>query len=342
MPDTRFWEHVFPGAGYIEAALAAVRQLRPESAATEVSELQFHEPLPLPPKSPIRLQLSFAPNGRGGFDFQFSSRESASSGWTRHASGKAANLSASPGTTMLDDVRCRCTELITAKAHYEEMARQGLDYGENFRAIRQIWRTRDEAIAELELDAGTTSEVGDYCVHPVLIDAALQVIAATIEPAAGRAYSNESYVPQGVRNVRFYSSTGGRATCLARLISGSPGDPEVFADLRLVTDSGGVCLEIEGLRLALVGSSQAGARGKLDDWLYQLEWDEVPRLEKTPELRGGSWIVFADAPAFGHQLARELSTAQLRLLSPSRKRSLAGTMRRNVAERRSVLLRAGR
>ncbi len=50
---------VFPGAGFIEAALAAIRELRTESAGAEIQDLRFVEPMPLPAKSPVRLQLAF-------------------------------------------------------------------------------------------------------------------------------------------------------------------------------------------------------------------------------------------------------------------------------------------
>ena len=194
---------VFPGAGYIEAALAAIRELRPESRGVEISGLRFHEPMPLSAKASRRLQLAVSPNASGGHDFQFSSRKNASAGWTRHASGTATGTDGPADPIALDEIRNRCTDLIAGHAHYDAMAGQGLDYGDNYRAITRLWRTRGEALAELELDAGAAAEAQDYCVHPILIDAALQLASATIEPTEGSTYSKESYVPQGVGRAAF-------------------------------------------------------------------------------------------------------------------------------------------
>src|ERR1700742_1966561 len=132
------------------------------------------------------------------------------------------------------------------------MAAQGHEYGANFRAIKQLWRAPGEALAELELDTVAAAEARDYCVHPILLDAALQLVAATIDSSEGDLYSTESYVPQGFDRVRFYSSPTHRATCIAQLKSGQAGDAELSANLQLIDIDGRVSLEVEGLRLAHV------------------------------------------------------------------------------------------
>lgn len=297
---------VLPGAAYIEAALAAMRELRGGDGPVEVSDLRFYEPLSLSAESSHRVQVAFSPNADGGYEFRFSARPSALVGWTRHAGGTAASTDATTEPVVLAEVRQRCTEWIAGALHYEAMAMQGLDYGDNFRAIRQLWRTQREAIAELELDAGAAADALAYGVHPILIDAALQVVAATIEPPEGSSYNKESYLPQGVGRARFYASPGDKAICTARLTSGQAGEPELRADLRLTDSDGRVCLEIEDLRLVHVGAAKIGARGKLRDWLYDLGWEEAPRSAATTAQRTGAWTIFTDAGGLGDRLAEKL------------------------------------
>ena len=294
---------VFPGAGYLEAALAAMRELRREPGPVEVTGLRFYEPMPLSEDEARRVQLAFSPNAGGGYDFQFSAREASSNSWTRHAGGMACGTDHPAEDFELSHLRERCTEQIAAETHYQAMAGQGLDYGENFRAIRHVWRRQSEAFAELELDAAATADVREYGVHPILLDAALQVVAATIDPAAGGIYSSESYLPHGVGRARFYQSPGDRAVCVARLKSGKAGDAELRADLLLVDHAGRVCLEIEDLSLVHVGAGQAGARGKLRDWMYDLCWEELPRSLTGRAATTGAWTIFADAHGLGDRLA---------------------------------------
>ncbi len=297
---------VFPGAGYLEAVFAALSELSSSPGVLEVSSLRFHEGMALLAESRQRMQVAFSPAANGGYDFQISARENTAAAWTKHASGKASVTAASAGAIALEDLHATCDEPIGGKQHYEAMSAQGLDYANNFRAIARLWRTRGEALAELELDAGVAAEAADYCVHPILIDAALQIVAATIDPSPGGVYSTESYVPQGIDRARFYASPGTRATCAARLKSGVAGDDELCADLQLIDAAGRVCLEIEGLRLAHVGAGQASARGKLHDWLYDLCWEEKPRVLSSAATSTGAWTIFADAGGFGARLAEEM------------------------------------
>jgi acyl transferase domain-containing protein/acyl carrier protein len=296
---------VFPGAGYIETVFAAMRQTRQSAGSVLVSGVRFHEWLALSAAARTRIQLAFSQVGTGGYDFQFSAREQGSGVWIRHASGKVFETAAHCGSPVpLGDIRKSCAEMITGQEHYQAMAAQGLEYSGSFRVITKLWRARGEAIAELELDSVAAAEASDYCAHPILIDAALQVVAATIEPAEGRVYSTESYVPQAVDCARFHSSPGTRVVCVARLRSGKAGDPEVRADLLLTDAEGQVCVEIEGLRLAHVGEAgQAGARGKIRDWLYDLCWEEKAHIAAAVPPKVRSWIIFTDTAGVGQRLA---------------------------------------
>ena len=296
---------VFPGAGYVEAALAALRETSLEPGVLEISGLRFHEAMALSQESRQRMQVAFSPTADRSYGFQISARRDAAA-WTKHASGKAYVTACAAGKVELEDPRGRCHEPIDGNSHYEAMSRQGLDYSGNFRAINRLWRTRGEALAELELATGVAAEAGDYCVHPILLDAALQIVAATIDPGEGGVYSAESYVPQAIDRARWHRSPGTRATCLAQLKSGQAGDDELCADLQLIDLEGQVCIEIEGLKLAHVGTGQAGARGKLRDWLYDLCWEEKPRAESSAAAKSGAWTIFSDAGGFGVRLAENL------------------------------------
>jgi acyl transferase domain-containing protein len=284
---------IFPAAGYVAAALGAIRQLRPDAPATEITALSLREALPISEAS-CRLQTLFSPSGDGSYGFQFSARQASAEDWAPTASGRAAVVRAPAASLAVGELRTGLTDHIAGAAHYEAMASQGLDYGKHFRAISQIWRSRGRAMAELALDDIAAAEAGDYCVHPILIDAALQTAAATLEPSEGKIYNEEQYLPQGMGRIRFSANPGPRALCTAELKSGAPKDPELTFDLRIVSEDGHLCLKIDDLRLAHVGSSQGIARGTVRDWMYELRWEETAR-EATSEAKTGRWAILGSS-----------------------------------------------
>jgi acyl transferase domain-containing protein/aryl carrier-like protein len=295
---------VFPGAGYIEAALTAMRQLRPEAAAFEISGLRFHEALPLS-ESGCQLQTVFSPGGDASYRFEFHARGAPANDWTRHASGQAIDIRLPAPYLPVSELRSGFTETVAGSAHYEAMALQGLEYGKHFRAITQVSRRTGQAMAEFILDDAAAAEARSYCIHPILIDAALQTAAATMEPSEGSIYRKEQYVPEGVGRVRFYANPGHRALCTAVLKSGKAKDPELCFDLRLVGEDGRVAMEIEDLRLAQVGYRQNGAPGRVRDWIYELRWEEAVR-ESTVGATAGNWIVLGNPDGAGERLAAVL------------------------------------
>ena len=115
---------MFPAAGYVDAAIAAMRHLRPSATAVEIAGLRFHEALPLS-ESLYRLQTVFSPVAEGTYQFQFNARRNVGDGWTRHASGRAVAVRASAAPRDLDALRRGLTEDISGSAHYEAMAGQG-------------------------------------------------------------------------------------------------------------------------------------------------------------------------------------------------------------------------
>lgn len=295
---------IFPAAGYVAAALAAMRQLRPDAAATEITTLYLREVLPIS-EAGCRLQTLFSPSGDGSYGFQFSARQASTEDWTPTASGRAAAVRAPAASLAVNELRLGLTDHIAGTAHYEAMASQGLDYGKHFRAISQIWRSRGRAVSELALDEIAAAEAPDYCVHPILIDAALQTAAATLEPSEGKIYNEEQYLPQGMGRVRFSANPGGRALCIAELKSGAPKDPELVFDLRIVSEDGQVCLEIDELRLAHVESTQGVARGSVRDWMYELRWEQAAR-EGTSDAKTGKWAIFGGSDDLCSALASVL------------------------------------
>src|SRR5262249_3106839 len=66
---------------------------------------------------------------------------------------------------------------------YERLAGRGYEYGPAFRGLQAMWRLGNEVFAEVALPELAGAKVGDYGIHPVLVDAALHAMGLAGEQA---------------------------------------------------------------------------------------------------------------------------------------------------------------
>jgi acyl transferase domain-containing protein/NAD(P)-dependent dehydrogenase (short-subunit alcohol dehydrogenase family)/acyl carrier protein len=194
----------------------------------------------------------------------------------------------------IDALKVRCPEPVAPEAHYEAMKASGLDYGPAFRGIRGLWVSSarpagagadhptaitsaaaiataiaQEALADIVLDP--TLADSRYAVHPAMLDAALQTVAAVV-----RRSDAASYLPRGVRRWQVYRPAADRLWCHAR-VTGREGDL-LAADLDLFDNDGTLLARMEGLTLARLGASR---RPALEESLIAERWEPRPLAAAT-------------------------------------------------------------
>lgn len=287
---------VLPGAACLEMALAAAQRLAP-GRRTVVAEVAFERVLALPEEATRQVQLVFT-SADGGYAFSLHSRPRSATGdcmWTRHASGKVhfADQEDAPAAVSGAPFEPRDAVEIRPAAHYRTLRANGLEYGPGFQAIVQLWRGQGEAWGHLELPSGLSSR--GYHVHPALLDAAFQVVAATVEEGG------PTYLPQGVGAWQVFGPADDRVLCHTRL-RGQPGDAVLEADLELADAQGRVFARLEGLRLSCLEES---GRLRLADSLLQRQWIPAP-LTATPSETPNRWLILAGADGVGSRLAATL------------------------------------
>ncbi|MBV9787114.1 MAG: SDR family NAD(P)-dependent oxidoreductase, partial [Chloroflexi bacterium] len=320
---------VLPGSAYIEMGLVAAAAL---GDSYRLCDVEFKQALFVPQTEPCNIQMAVSPGADGRSSFQIASTRPSEHGptsWIVNASGALepsarkgapANLNGTP-----QQIQARCTELISDAEHYEAMQSYKLMYGPQFRAINGIWRRDGEALGQLCLPAETAHESGSYLLHPVLLDAAFQVVAATL-PRGDR--SDDTFLPQGMRSVELYTTPATRIWCHAILRSSLEEDVDRHeADLWLLDENGQVVAEVQGLQLQRLGAATPhDSLARLDDWLYSIDWQPLSAAP-TP-IAGGSWLIFADDGGVGQQLAEVLRAQGVETLLVYREHGLA--QRNNV------------
>ncbi len=263
---------VFPGAAYVEMALAAARSLQTETANAPVGlrGIEFSRALFLPRRSATLVQLGVTNSGTR-FEVHGSTGDGAS--WTLHASGEVAtSVPDVRATETVADIRARCKTSVSHGDCYAALAQRGLEYGPAFRGIEQLLTGPGEAIGRIE---GPALDAGGYNLHPALLDAAFQLLIS----AAGGTQSNGSsggesgvFLPVQLRDLTLHAPAGGAFWAHARVVSSDGATLE--GDIQLLDDGGTVVASALGFRCQRL--DDARARESIDEWLYEYRWEEQP------------------------------------------------------------------
>ncbi|MEV8374741.1 polyketide synthase dehydratase domain-containing protein [Kribbella sp. NPDC056861] len=219
--DHRVGENVvFPGAGYVEAALAMFDDETP----CRIENLAFHRLLVLDPATINTLRLSFDPTTRE--ITMYGRRTGDDPAWVLHANGRRSGLAdptpPGPRSLSLEVLTAGLNEVERASI-YARFERAGLRYGPAFQDLRRLWLGTEEVVAEIEVEG---LDVNRYQLHPAVLDAAFQALLAVLRPQAD---GTSILVPVEMAEIRF-SELPVRVNCgltapgaAARRPSGRPG-----------------------------------------------------------------------------------------------------------------------
>ena len=293
-------EVVFPGAGYIEMALAAASHAGRGGEAVVLDDITVEQRLVLDASGAL-LQILVERAGPSGASFQIVSRTDGSDTWVRHAAGRIryeAPTEAPAPSTSPEAMKDGLSVVRSAEEHYARMVQAGLSYGPAFRGVERLWIGQERALSRIFLpeEAGPA---GAHVLHPALLDACFHSLDGV---TAG--LSEGAYLLVGVGRLRVRERPEGAAWADIRLRTPSGDRPElVEVDIRIVDDAGRVLVEIDAARARRLASS--AQRDALDDCMYVTAWRPRPVAEEpAPEAPSGTgWLVFTDRGGFGDVLA---------------------------------------
>ncbi len=269
-------EFVFPATGHIELAWAvASEQFRSEAFFLEA--LQFDSALIIPDNSrhPLDVRLEIV-SGEG--DYRICSRQAGATSdvpWSRHSSGRINTthdrFEKSSASLALLRGRFVETDSLSVETFYQIIRTAGLDYGERFRCIQELWHRDHEMLAHLELADELVHESQRCAIHTALFDACLHVVFADVHRNGN---PDRIYLPSGVDRVRFYRRPTRQVWCYVRVTQ----NDEAFlcSDSLIFDEAGELVAEVLGLtckRLAGAGSRPADT---LYDGCYEYRWTPAP------------------------------------------------------------------
>ncbi|MFE8599878.1 SDR family NAD(P)-dependent oxidoreductase [Archangium violaceum] len=266
---------VFPASGHVALTLAALAEASPGRDAMAIADLIIERPLSFPDDGsddsrPLQVVVEPAGDARS-----VAIHVHEAEGWRVLCRASEAPVRAA-GTLRpwegdaesVEGVRRVALERLAAQA----MA-AGLEPGPAFGAISALWAGEDRAFGVLAPQPGCIN--GPYRVSPILFDAVIHVLAASLDASR----DGEPPGPHGAWMqagfARAFVHGAPSARLWVRAVVRERGDRVVRADLIVAGDDGRAWLEVEGLQLrrAAVG---AVAAQPWHDWLYAARWRPDP------------------------------------------------------------------
>lgn len=320
LADHRIQESVLlPGAAFAEMALAAAREVFGENVYA-VEELTFRKTLFLPDVSDPRVQIVLDPQRATVEIYSYTPTASGDARWSLHSTARVRLSSASEGRTRLDfnALQQNCTAETTREEFYQLSQQMGFQYGPAFQAIEHVKTGPNMALALLQVPTAVESELTEYGFHPSMLDAAFQVLLTatrSLETTSDKSASTP-YLPVGVDRIRIFARPVAQMQVYARLVKAD--DRVVIGDIEVTDMDGNVLAEIAGFRAQSLDASMSQTLDRIDQGLYELEWQPLSRSAEPEEsaegdaptgedpTQGGGWLIFADKTGVATELSKQL------------------------------------
>ena len=307
-----FGRLLLPAAAMMEAFAAAANAAFAADGAV-LSDVTIERPLVLPegdaPAARWQTQVQAIDGGRARLELHeaVSVSDDRAPTWRRVATATAERETAPalPGEAV-DHPTDRHSEAVDADAVYAAFAALGVDLGPRFRVLNAITRGPGVAQAWVELPGECTGESAQHVLHPVLLDAALQLCSVAAGEALPTVLPSRVLLPLGADRVELRAVAASRLR--ARVTVREVGPSSLLVDLRLETPDGARVARIDGARFAVADASVFAPAA--DDVLYIVDWQAMAPLP-APSAAGavGRWLLLADTSGTALELARELEAA---------------------------------
>jgi len=280
---------VLPGAAYCEMALTAASAILGE--ASEVRDICFEQMLLLDDETQVAAVATVAAPGVVKFvvetdhEGQHVRRASAA----LHAAVDEDQPPAQDIAALLAAHPCRVdgTEL------RDLVDKAGVHFGPAFTGLVAAWTgegTVSTVLSEVRLPSAIRSQQAAYGVHPALLDACFQSVAA--HPDIRGAGSAGLVVALGVRRLRAYGPARNARYCYARMNEAVGAGAE--ADLDVLDEHGAVVLSVGGLRIG-TGLSESGDRDRvLSERLLTIDWQQRA-VPEVADADARSWLLISTA-----------------------------------------------
>ena len=196
-------EIVFPGAGYVAMAGAAMKQLSGIADYT-IRNVTFHAAMILHEETtaeiithlqPVQLTTSQASSW---YNFQVVSLETAGESWTKHVAGQVCSSAVDRSEV---DVTIRPGLREIAWSNWSSvLSRVGLNYGPRFKGLRDVSASPADYSAVATIDYDALPDESEYALHPATIDRAMQLSSVAASQGRSRNFTRRG-LPASIEEI---------------------------------------------------------------------------------------------------------------------------------------------
>ncbi len=303
---------MLPGTAYFEIALAAGAAIA-DTDQLYLEDVVLQQALIFPDDgAETILQVVLTPEAATTYAFRiFSFTPSATPSrprlqlpgeqdWRLQASGRIGIGSRDTVEPLdLAGLQAQCDMDIPVEALYQRFQDQAIDYGPSFKAVEQVRYTEGMSLGRLKLADGLGLKPADYHLHPILLDACIQLLDVTFPNSATSALA-ETWLPFALDTLHLYQTPPDRPLW-CHTVRGS----EQSWNLYLCDETGQVFADLIGFKMRQV-SADAFSQRHFSEWLYELSWQPQPVTTQPLCDTAGPWLVFAEND-FGEALMNQLT-----------------------------------
>lgn len=289
-----------PGAAYCEMALAAARTVFGDQS--EVRDIRFEQMLLLDAETPVGVVASVTAQGAATFDaetLQHGERVRRATA-TLHA----VVSTDPPPAHDIDALREAHPWRLEGKELRDTFDVRGVQYGVAFSGLVAAYfsdELTDAVLAEVGLPGVIRPQQAGYVVHPALLDACFQSVAAhPLVQEVGGVAEGCLLLPLGVRRLRSYGSTRNARHCRTTVTTAGT---NIEADIDILDERGSVLLVVRGLLMSVGRSEDTHQDRLLNERLLTIEWQrrELPQLNHGAP---GAWLLISLDPTGDDAAAR--------------------------------------
>jgi len=252
---------ILPGVAHLEMALTAVAQvaehLHEKQAAVRLNNVLWSRPLVLE-SGEQQVHISLTATEHGPIRYQvYTDAEDGSRDALLHSHGTADFYTADtvPHLDLAQRQAAGDACQVDGATCYRLFKTMGFDYGPAHQGIDRLYIGHEQVLARLQLPDSVRDSLGQYVLHPGLLDAALQSSLGLVDEfrvalASGEVVQGAPPLPFALAELRLYAGCSSVMWAWARYAEDSgPGDAVRKLDIDLCDDNGRVCVQMKGFSL---------------------------------------------------------------------------------------------
>ncbi|KZE65577.1 polyketide synthase, partial [Paenibacillus jamilae] len=315
-------QKLLPGVAYLEMARAAVEEVAsPEEnrICVRLKDVLWLRPM-VAEERPIAINIGLYPQDGGEIAYEiYSKSESADTELVVHSEGSAAiaPLAEIPAID-IEALLEQCNlGTYSSQQCYEAFAAMQVSYGPGHQGIEKIYTGVDQVLAKLSLPTSAYKTMGQFVMHPSLMDSALQASIGLMMDTYGTAMSDGTVsmkpaLPFAVEELKVFSGCTSEMWAWVRDREGSRQDsPVQKLDIDLCDMQGNVCVSMKGFSSRIAERGTGGPEELTTPETLMLEpvWEEQVLFPRAtpPEYR--QHLVILCEPA---HISREMIESQMR------------------------------